>query len=62
MVGVAISASLLPPAVNAGVVGFVNFFTNYDIGGGYISLSVTLANIGLIWVAGALMFRVKGKS
>jgi hypothetical protein len=62
MVGVAISASLLPPAVNAGVVGFVNVSTNYDVGGGAYSLGLTLANIALIWLAGALMLRVKGKS
>ena len=76
LVGVAISASLLPPAVNCGmclayaVCGFkvdpehVDDLSSYsdqnsylDLGG--ISLALTIVNIGAIYLAGCLMFRLK---
>ena len=71
LVGVAISASLLPPAVNAGIVwiywayiqrGYLPDPTTSDekLGDrGLLSLFLTLANILLIWVASMLMFRMK---
>jgi uncharacterized hydrophobic protein (TIGR00271 family) len=68
LVGVAISASLLPPAVNAGVLWVAFAFVKgevLDATGkeyrrmGFYSLFVTLANILLIWISGMLMFRMK---
>mmetsp|Transcript_26163 Transcript_26163/g.62160 ORF Transcript_26163/g.62160 Transcript_26163/m.62160 type:complete len:239 (-) Transcript_26163:104-820(-) len=71
LVGVAISASLLPPAVNAGLL-FINAFIyerdeftdpNYDreffYKGGAISFGLTLVNIILIIISSMIMFRVK---
>lgn len=64
LVGVAISASLLPPAVNAGIcwmyalllrVGLVENIvdSNYKFGlVGTISLALTVINILCIWIAG----------
>jgi hypothetical protein len=69
LVGVAISASLLPPAVNAGIcwahailirAGSVENISQEDfwkIGG--ISLALTVVNIVCIWVSGILMFAIK---
>jgi hypothetical protein len=69
LVGVAISASLLPPAVNAGICwahailiaagaveakGDENF---WRIGG--ISFALTIVNIVCIWGSGMLMFAIK---
>ncbi|KAG7371726.1 protein of unknown function DUF389 containing protein [Nitzschia inconspicua] len=71
LVGVAISASLLPPAVNAGIcwmyaillrTGAVENIadSNYAFGRtGTISLVLTIVNILCIWVAGILMFTIK---
>jgi uncharacterized hydrophobic protein (TIGR00271 family) len=74
LVGVAISASLLPPAVNAGVlwVAFLYYEkgrlpelhdTSYERSdfriGGSVSLALTLANIVLIIGSSMLMFRMK---
>ncbi|VEU36237.1 unnamed protein product [Pseudo-nitzschia multistriata] len=72
LVGVAISASLLPPAINAGMLWTTYFFneagTNEEIGDdaqhrffreGVISLGLTLANIALIILSSMIMFRVK---
>ena len=69
LVGVAISASLLPPAVNAGIVwvayGFVDEEDRADAErsdyreAGVVSLLLTLSNIALIWLASVLMFRIK---
>jgi uncharacterized hydrophobic protein (TIGR00271 family) len=70
LVGVAISASLLPPAVNAGILWVAYVFVKggvlaeeYDSKEyrrmGFYSLFVTLANILLIWISGMLMFRMK---
>jgi len=76
LVGVAISASLLPPAVNCGMclayaaAGFKvdpaardddgNFTdsNSYSKLGG-ISLALVIVNIGAIYLAGCLMFRIK---
>ena len=73
LVGVAISASLLPPAVNAGVCLVYAIFLKAGalqppdsmkdaedfakIGG--ISLALTLVNILCIWIAGLIMFEIK---
>ena len=69
LVGVAISASLLPPAVNAGIIwvfygyvksGIIPGEENTDwLHQGLLSLFLTLANIFLIWIASMLMFRIK---
>jgi len=75
LVGVAISLSLLPPAVNCGLalayaaVGFQAdrgavlygqySTTNEYLNLGGISLALTAINIGAIFVAGCLMFRLK---
>jgi len=71
LVGVAISASLLPPAVNAGLLWVVAAFdrkhalvsTEYSysdlVAGGGISLFLTFANIILVWAATMFMFRLK---
>ena len=69
LVGVAISASLLPPAVNAGIcwahavlvrTGVVVTESDEDfatIGG--ISFALTVVNIVCIWIFGMLMFKIK---
>ena len=74
LVGVAISASLLPPAVNAGVIwvahGFVargwlvidddeDALKKAFTTGGIVSLLLTIANVILIIVSSMLMFRMK---
>ncbi|CAB9497030.1 Domain of unknown function (DUF389) [Seminavis robusta] len=72
LVGVAISASLLPPAVNAGicfmhsillafdVVTVDNDYTAGDFAQiGAISFTLTVVNIVCIWAAGILMFHFK---
>lgn len=81
LVGVAISASLLPPAVNAGILWVAYLFAENDIipvdnfnsvndnddsptrheyrKMGFLSLELTLANVGLIWISSMLMFRLK---
>ena len=67
LVGVAISASLLPPAVNAGLLWASYMFADneakqnkneYSVNGA-ISLAVAVSNILLIWLSGMLMFRMK---
>lgn len=72
LVGVAISASLLPPAVNAGVCFVFSFFL--AVGAvestedktaeefaiiGAISFALTALNIFCIWVSGLIMFEIK---
>ena len=72
LVGVAISASLLPPAVNAGICFMYAILLKSDavttnsqksatdlviIGG--ISFALTVLNIVCIWVAGIIMFHIK---
>eukprot|EP00536_Pseudo-nitzschia_multiseries_P012047 jgi/Psemu1/244221/estExt_Genewise1.C_4400035 len=66
LVGVAISASLLPPAVNAGMLWAignddtqVEFAKDVFFKGGTMSLFLTLMNIGVIIIASMLMFRLK---
>lgn len=74
LVGVAISASLLPPAVNSGILWIFYAYLEHGIiyrdpeqlqndkklvGGGVVSLLLTIANIILIWLASMLMFRMK---
>ena len=66
LVGVAISASLLPPAVNAGMlwVGHYSDSAMIVFGGktgkaGFISLALTAMNIVLIIIAAMFMFRLK---
>lgn len=72
LVGVAISASLLPPAVNAGVCfmyailiasGAVSCDSGNDQNDfariGAISFALTVINIACIWVAGIVMFEIK---
>jgi uncharacterized hydrophobic protein (TIGR00271 family) len=80
LVGVAISASLLPPAVNAGIMWVAYAFYDdthspndeavsgsgvpyYDANefrtGGVVSLSLTLANVVLVAIAAAIIFRIK---
>mmetsp|Transcript_37720 Transcript_37720/g.91634 ORF Transcript_37720/g.91634 Transcript_37720/m.91634 type:complete len:763 (+) Transcript_37720:42-2330(+) len=67
LVGVAISASLLPPAVNAGIcwahailirAGAVSNDEDF-ITIGAISFALTLVNILCIWVFGIVMFTIK---
>lgn len=72
LVGVAISASLLPPAVNAGIcwvfailirsgsvkVAPENADENFNLIAG-ISFALTMLNIVCIWVSGILMFQIK---
>lgn len=57
LVGVAISASLLPPAVNAGMLWVLGDSRYGD--DGLISISLTIMNIALIIIASILMFRLK---
>lgn len=60
LVGVAISASLLPPAVNAGMLWVVHFaMDDQYLDEGMRSLFLTIMNIGAIIVASMLMFRLK---
>uniref|UniRef100_A0A7S4EMT1 TIGR00341 family protein n=1 Tax=Pseudo-nitzschia australis TaxID=44445 RepID=A0A7S4EMT1_9STRA len=60
LVGVAISASLLPPAVNAGMLWVLNRDEEtQDRADGTISLFLTLMNIAVIIVASMFMFRLK---
>jgi hypothetical protein len=73
LVGVAISASLLPPAVNCGIIWVSYAFYKKDIFGdpnteytrhdfrsaGWVSLGLTLVNIAMIWISSMLMFRLK---
>jgi hypothetical protein len=69
LVGVAISASLLPPAVNAGIcwahailikTGAVDTESDEDFAAiGAISFALTVVNIVCIWVSGMLMFAIK---
>lgn len=73
LVGVAISASLLPPAVNAGICllysillqtdSVITDSTEYDAAGfaqiGGVSFALTAINIICIWVSGLLMFEIK---
>eukprot|EP00970_Alexandrium_tamarense_P011498 scaffold2510_cov215-Alexandrium_tamarense.AAC.4 len=72
LVGVAISASLLPPAVNCGVVWVAyafysaGFFDEHDHFTwkeyrkfGWTSLGLTLVNIAMIWISSMIMFRLK---
>lgn len=71
LVGVAISASLLPPAVNAGICWMyailMLFGANTDdtVDGadyatiGAISFTLTVLNIVCIWLSGMLMFTIK---
>jgi len=66
LVGVAISASLLPPAINAGMLWTTYFFNDAEANAehrfgreGFISLGLTLINILMIIVASMLMFRIK---
>lgn len=75
LVGVAISASLLPPAVNCGIVWVAYAYYRagmFQIGGdntmynfqdfyigGWISLGLTLVNIAMIWISSMMMFRLK---
>jgi hypothetical protein len=66
LVRLAISASLLPPAVNAGILCLCvcesferrEAYRDYRQGGFY-SLFLTLAIFLLIWISGMLMFRMK---
>jgi len=71
LVGVAISASLLPPAVNAGILWMTSFLihvgflentkedSKFFSHAGLISFSLTIVNILCIWVAGMSMFVLK---
>lgn len=69
LVGVAISASLLPPCVNTGMCWTYSLFgeqvhgshvrRTYFFNIGYISLCLTLLNIASIFVTGFLVFRTK---
>ena len=72
LVGVAISASLLPPAVNTGICWVYAIFlsagaVNNDLGRsgadfavlGSISFALTALNILCIWISGLLMFEIK---
>lgn len=72
LVGVAISASLLPPAVNAGVCFVYSLFlaigavesddgkdaTDFAVIGA-ISFALTALNIVCIWISGLVMFEIK---
>jgi len=65
LVGVAISASLLPPAVNAGMLWIISLNKNSEEGeqphvlSGVISLGLTIVNIIFIIIASMFMFRLK---
>ena len=65
LVGVAISASLLPPAVNAGMLWIIHTQDKYDHENffwrqyGTVSLALTVMNIAVIIVASMFMFRLK---
>jgi len=64
LVGVAISASLLPPAVNSGVILVGRAFTREGNAATVLqysltSLSLTISNIILIWISSMLLFRIK---
>jgi len=65
LVGVAISASLLPPAVNAGMFWIISLNKNAEedelphVISGVISLALTIVNIIFIIIASMLMFRLK---
>jgi hypothetical protein len=64
LVGVAISASLLPPAVNSGIIWVAHFFTAAEdipeaTKYATISMGLTVSNIILIWISSMLMFRIK---
>lgn len=68
LVGVAISASLLPPAVNAGICWAHAILIQFDdtmentedfVSIGAISFALTCVNIVCIWVSGILMFTIK---
>ena len=75
LVGVAISASLLPPAVNCGVVWVAYAYyvaDKFEIGGenteynfqdfylgGWVSLGLTLVNIAMIWISSSEVIGVK---
>lgn len=72
LVGVAISASLLPPAVNCGILLMFAGQIKLDLRGrdfahddedfvqmGIMSLALTAVNILVVWLAAALMFRLK---
>lgn len=64
LVGVAISASLLPPAVNCGMLYVIEWShlgdsENSYITAGTISMCLTLVNILFIIIASMLMFRLK---
>ena len=72
LVGVAISASLLPPAVNAGICLIIalllqtgersslHSWTQSEwLECGLISFSLTVVNIVSIWASGLLMFKIK---
>ena len=60
LVGVAISASLLPPAVNSGMLLVVDYSMNEQwVEEAMLSLSLTVMNILVIIVASMLMFRLK---
>lgn len=60
LVGVAISASLLPPAVNAGMLWITHDPADEPLANeGTLSLALTLMNIGVIIIASMFMFRLK---
>ena len=66
LVGVAISASLLPPAVNAGMLWATHFFYKGEgeapiglLQDGLISLVLTIVNIIMIIISSMIMFRLK---
>lgn len=66
LVGVAISASLLPPAVNAGMLWVIAAHDDYRTEEGHnyavqgtISLGLTVMNIVVIIIASMIMFRLK---
>ena len=69
LVGVAISASLLPPAVNSGICwahsilirsGAIINTAGYNFGQiGGISFALTVVNIVCIWISGMIMFAIK---
>ena len=63
LVGVAISASLLPPAVNAGMCWVYAVFDKRArdefVSRGLVSLILTLVNIGCIWLTAMTVFWFK---
>jgi hypothetical protein len=71
LVGVAISASLLPPAVNSGIVLISWYYFDHQqlelegisrynfSSAARISLGLTFINIFMIWISSMLMFRMK---